>query len=106
MSTSDGRKSMWKLSSTIACGLVEHDVGIRVEADIGPDTQGMIATVSGVSCAVLVPCKYSAGSMQADAQDRGAARGENRFGRNEISIWGENFGVKGFCRICQNFDQR
>lgn len=40
-------------------GLVEHDVGIRVEADIaiGPDTQGAIATVSGVSCAVLVPCK-------------------------------------------------
>ena len=57
VSTSDARKSMWKLSSTIAGGLVEHDVDIRVEADIGPDTQGTIATVSGVSCAVLVPCK-------------------------------------------------
>ena len=74
VSTSGGRQSMERLSSKIAHSLVQHHVDVRVEADIAPDTQGTIAMVKGVSCAVLVSCKQRR-ELHSGAHDRGAEQG-------------------------------
>ena len=45
---SDGHISKKKLRSTLANRPGEHDIDVRVEADIAPETQGSIAVVREV----------------------------------------------------------